>query len=204
MHRNHHSSMRSLVKQIPNILTTIRVPVSIACAYFTFQSDYKSLIIAFVLFSIATATDYFDGYLARLWKIESNFGKLLDPIADKVLILGILAGFSYTGLIPWFITIIIAFREILLTVFRLILVNRPKKEVLQAISSGKLKTASQMGAIGNTYLLLLFEDQLSAYVSHSVIHWIIFVMIGVAAILTVYSGIEFYRVHQRQVDSIFE
>ena len=61
-----------------------------------------------------------------------------------------------------------------------------------------------MGAIGNTYLLLLFEDQLSAYVSYSVIHWIIFVMIGVAAILTVYSGIEFYRVHQRQVDSIFE
>ena len=61
-----------------------------------------------------------------------------------------------------------------------------------------------MGAIGNTYLLLLFEDQLSAYVSYNVIHWIILVMIGVAAILTVYSGIEFYRVHQRQVDSIFE
>jgi len=171
--------MNSLIKQIPNILTTVRVPVSIACAYFTFKSDYKSLIIAFVLFSIATASDYFDGYLARLWKIESNFGKLLDPIADKVLILGILAGFSYTELIPWFITIIIAFREILLTIFRLILANRPKKEVLQAISSGKLKTASQMGAIGNTYLLLLFEDQLSVYISQNVIHWIILVMIVV-------------------------
>lgn len=196
--------MNSLIKQIPNILTTVRVPVSIACAYFTFQSDYKSLIIAFVLFSVATASDYFDGYLARLWKIESNFGKLLDPIADKILILGILAGFSYTGLIPWFITVIIAFREILLTVFRLILANRPKKEVLQSITSGKLKTASQMGALGNTYLLLLFEDQLSVFISQNVIHWIILIMIGVAAILTIYSGIEFYRVHQRQVDSIFE
>lgn len=196
--------MNSLIKQLPNILTTVRVPVSIACAYFTFQSDYKSLIIAFVLFSVATASDYFDGYLARLWKIESNFGKLLDPIADKILILGILAGFSYTGLIPWFITIIIAFREILLTVFRLILANRPKKEVLQSITSGKLKTASQMGALGNTYLLLLFEDQLTAFISQNVIHWIILIMIGVAAVLTIYSGIEFYRVHQRQVDSIFE
>lgn len=196
--------MSLLKRQLPNILTTIRVPVSLACAYFTFQSDYKSLIIAFVLFSIATATDYFDGYLARLWQIESNFGKLLDPIADKVLILGILAGFSYQGYIPWFITIIIAFREILLTIFRLILASRPKNEVLQAIYSGKLKTASQMGAIGNTYLLLLFEDQLSHYVDSSVIHLIILIMIGVAAVLTVYSGIEFYRVHQRQVDSIFE
>jgi len=61
-----------------------------------------------------------------------------------------------------------------------------------------------MGALGNTYLLLLFEDQLSAYISQNVIHWIILVMIGVAALLTIYSGIEFYRVHRKQVDSIFE
>ena len=196
--------MSLLIRQLPNILTVVRVPVSLACAYFTFQTDYKSLIIAFILFSIATASDYFDGFLARLWSIESDFGKLLDPIADKMLILGILAGFSYQGYIPWFITIIIAFREILLTIFRLILASRPKNEVLQAIYSGKLKTASQMGAIGNTYLLLLFRDQLSQYIDISVIHIIILVMISVAALLTVYSGIEFYRVHQRQVDSIFE
>lgn len=197
--------MSLLIRQLPNILTTVRVPVSIACAYYTFKADdFKCLIIAFILFSIATASDFFDGYLARLWKIESNFGKLLDPIADKVLILGILAGFSHMGLIPWFITIIIAFREILLTVFRLILASRPKNEVLQAISSGKLKTASQMAAIGFTYLLLLFEEQLSIFVNPDIIHMIILIMISIAAILTIYSGIEFYRVHQRQVDSIFE
>ena len=169
--------MNIFVKQIPNILTTLRVPVSIACAYYTFQSDYQSLVYAFILFVIATSTDYFDGYLARLWDIESNFGKLLDPIADKVLILGILAGFSYQDLIPWFITIIIAFREILLTIFRIILAARPKQEVLQSIYSGKLKTFSQMFAIGNTYLLLLFKDYLSKFVSIEVVNVIMLVII---------------------------
>lgn len=162
------------------------------------------MILAFVLFSIATATDFFDGYLARKWQIISNYGKLLDPIADKILILGILAGFSHQGYIPWLITIIIALREVLLTVFRLILASRPKKEVLQAIKSGKLKTMSQMFAIGNTYLLLMFKNQLSQYIHPHLIDMTILVMISVAAFLTIYSGIEFYKVHQRQVDSIFD
>ena len=139
---------------------------------------------------LAAATDFLDGYLARKWNIISSFGKIVDPIADKILILGILFIFSYKGVVPMVLAIIIAFREILLTVIRLLLLS--KKIVIASIQSGKFKTFSQVMSLVIIYVMLIFRVPLKEMIGASGFHMIILGLIIWVTSITLYSGYEFF------------
>ncbi|MCX6935182.1 MAG: CDP-diacylglycerol--glycerol-3-phosphate 3-phosphatidyltransferase [Verrucomicrobia bacterium] len=113
--------------------------------------------LAVILFVAAAITDWLDGHLARLWKIESDFGRLFDPLADKLLVAVTFIGLLGAGLLPvWFVSLVVA-REFLITGIRL--VAGQKGVVLAAEKVGKHKTVTQMftAILG---LLLLAVDPL--------------------------------------------
>jgi len=189
--------MEESKKQIPNILTVIRIFLAIFCTYFAFQ---KMWTLSLIFFMVAGFTDFLDGYLARKWKTESNFGRILDPIADKVLILGVLFSFSMKEVVPFLFTGIIAFREILLTVIRLILA--PKKVIIAAVPSGKFKTFFQGGSLLTIYLILIFFKQLQAYVTEGTLKTIIYFLLLFVVLVTLYSGIDFFIRNKRAIKKL--
>jgi len=108
---------------LPNQLTVLRLVLS--AAFFVVLSvsvQRWALVLSMVLFVIAAVTDALDGYLARRWKVESTFGRIVDPFADKVLVLGaliMLAGASLpgAGVAPWMVVVMLT-RELLVTAIR--------------------------------------------------------------------------------------
>ncbi len=176
--------------QIPNLLSVIRIPLALISTYLALNPDFKSLLISFLIFLFAGFTDFVDGYLARKWKAISNFGKIMDPIADKVLNLGILIAFSISGYVPWWITLLICFREFALTIVRLFLLR--KDIVIQAAKSGKIKTVLQfffivfvfIALILNSINIIPFENQYVQVLKEILMYSVV--------IITLYSGIEFF------------
>lgn len=130
---------------IPNQLTTLRV-ILIPVFMFFFTSDItENNIIAAVIFIIASLTDFLDGHLARKWNLVTNFGKIMDPFADKLLVLTALIYLAISGTIPGWPVIIIIGRELLVTSLRALAADNGI--ILAARNLGKFKTVSQMFAI---------------------------------------------------------
>ncbi|HEU0206368.1 MAG TPA: CDP-diacylglycerol--glycerol-3-phosphate 3-phosphatidyltransferase [Pseudolysinimonas sp.] len=169
---------------IANIVTAIRIllaPVFIWLLLSDGGHDTSVRYIAAVLFVFAITTDSVDGLLARQRNLVTDLGKLIDPIADKVLTGGALVGLSILAEIPWWITIVILVREIGITVFRFIAL---RDRVIAASWLGKLKTVVQAVAI--SFALFPFWQ----FVGHW-IDWVNAVLIVLALVLTVFSGIEY-------------
>ncbi len=139
---------------IPNVLTTMRLlaapGVPVMFLYFHRPiADWFAL----TLFVSAAITDYFDGYLARLWKQESKFGTMLDPIADKAMVvIALLILTGYSGMNPWLIlpATVILFREIFVGGLREYLGS--KAGLLKVTKLAKWKTSAQMVAIAVLFL----------------------------------------------------
>ncbi|HNV23536.1 MAG TPA: CDP-diacylglycerol--glycerol-3-phosphate 3-phosphatidyltransferase [Candidatus Omnitrophota bacterium] len=136
---------------IPNVLTLLRVFLTFIFAGLIYQENFSYKVAALIVFGVASFTDFLDGYLAKRMKACSNFGKIMDPIADKFLMLTAFFIFAQMGLIHAWMFIAIFFREILLTGLRLVAVGRGK--VLAAEKLGKYKTVAQIIAV---YLILIF------------------------------------------------
>ena len=96
---------------LPNALTVARVVFVPLFVILALQDSWAMKWAAFVVFAIAAITDRFDGQLARSWNQITDFGRLVDPIADKALTLGGFGLLSYQGFLPWWLTILIAVRE---------------------------------------------------------------------------------------------
>ena len=139
---------------IPNVLTTLRLlaapGVPVMFLYFHRPiADWFAL----TLFVSAAITDYFDGYLARLWKQESKFGTMLDPIADKAMVvIALLILTGYSGMNPWLIlpATVILFREVFVGGLREYL--GAKAGLLKVTRLAKWKTSAQMLAIAVLFL----------------------------------------------------
>ena len=131
---------------LPNLLTGFRlllVPVFIY--YLTiFEVSTRNQLIAGIFYFVAAMTDVLDGYLARRNNQITNWGKIADPIADKALTGAAFIGLSILGVIPWWITSVILFREIAVTLLRFYVIRRG---VIPASRGGKAKTLSQNVAI---------------------------------------------------------
>ncbi|MEY3855640.1 MAG: CDP-diacylglycerol--glycerol-3-phosphate 3-phosphatidyltransferase [Actinomycetota bacterium] len=133
---------------LPNLITLARIALAplFIWVLFVFQNPaaHERWIVVF-LFVLASATDGVDGALARKRNQVTDLGKLLDPIADKVLIGGALLALSALGQIDWWITAVILIREIGITVYRFAVI---KDRVIAASGGGKLKTIMQSIAVG--------------------------------------------------------
>lgn len=133
---------------LPNLITLARIALAPIFVYVLFlfpQTTSHERWIAVALFVLASATDGVDGALARKRNQVTDLGKLLDPIADKVLIGGALVALSVLGQIAWWVTIVILVREIGITLYRLAVI---KDRVIPASGGGKLKTIMQSVAVG--------------------------------------------------------
>lgn len=106
--------------------------------------SYVGRSFALVLLVLAASTDGIDGAIARKRDLVSNLGKILDPIADKALLSGALIALSIQGAVPWLATGLILFRELGVTLYRLVVV---KKRVIAATGGGKFKTVMQVIAV---------------------------------------------------------
>lgn len=139
---------------IPNILTTLRLLAApgVAVMFLYFHRPWADWA-ALTLFIGAAITDYFDGYLARLWKQESKFGAMLDPIADKAMVvIALLVLTGYSGMNPWLIlpATVILFREVFVSGLREFL--GAKAGLLAVTRLAKWKTTAQMVAIAVLFL----------------------------------------------------
>ncbi|MBM6699497.1 CDP-diacylglycerol--glycerol-3-phosphate 3-phosphatidyltransferase [Bifidobacterium pullorum subsp. saeculare] len=145
---------------------------------------------AAVLFIIAASTDKIDGWMARKYDQVTEMGKLMDPIADKLLTCGTMVVASVFGELAWWVTVLFLVREIGITVMRFFVMERPGGKVIAAAWPGKLKTVFQ--CIGLSMLLLPMWSLdlrvptpawLTAYT------WATQVLIYVALVLCLYSGV---------------
>ena len=139
---------------VPNILTLLRLLAApgVAVMFLYFHRPWADWF-ALILFILAAVTDWFDGYLARLWKQESKFGAMLDPIADKAMVviaLVVLTG--YSGMNPWLIlpATVILFREVFVSGLREYLGADAGR--LKVTKLAKWKTTTQMIAIAVLFL----------------------------------------------------
>ena len=151
---------------LPNTLTTSRLVAALVVMLAMALPIPFSTTLAFVVFVAASITDYWDGKLARTRYGVTAFGKLMDPLADKVLVCAALVGFvgirlkyepAYSLVPAWVVVVIIA-REFAVTGLRLLVASGGEARILSAGSWGKLKTVWQMVAIIATFILLAVRE----------------------------------------------
>ncbi|NTW39239.1 MAG: CDP-diacylglycerol--glycerol-3-phosphate 3-phosphatidyltransferase [Cellulomonadaceae bacterium] len=138
--------------------------------------------VAAVLFTLAASTDRLDGYLARRLDQVTDWGKLMDPIADKALMGATLVSLSVLGDLPWWVTVVILVRELGITAMRLAVL---RYVVIPASRGGKIKTVLQSIGIG---LFVLPLDTLPQALT--VVAWVV---ILAAVVLTVVTGVDYLR-----------
>ncbi|WP_159499963.1 CDP-diacylglycerol--glycerol-3-phosphate 3-phosphatidyltransferase [Microbacterium sp. 18062] len=171
-------------RQLPNAITIVRIlcaPVFVWLLLADAGADGPLRWTAAALFVVAIATDGIDGHIARTHDIVTDLGKLLDPIADKVLTGCAFVGLSILAELPWWVTIVVLVREIGITVYRFVVVS---DHVLAAAWMGKLKTVAQAVALSLALLPL-------ASVVGDWIGWVNTVTMWIAVILTVASGVDY-------------
>lgn len=173
---------------LPNKLTILRIiMIPIFVAVFFINAIPYNYAISAVIFALAAFTDFLDGYIARKYNLVTNLGKFLDPIADKVLVSTALIVMLVTPIMPWnYASIAVAVilgRELIISGFRIVAASQ--NVVLAADKSGKVKTFIQDIAI--IVLLIGAEIDIMPY---SVTNIIGLALLGVATLLTIYSGIE--------------
>lgn len=178
---------------LPNKLTISRIFLAFAFIVFLFAHGFIFKVLAFVTFIIASLTDLLDGYLAKSRGEVTDFGRLMDPIADKVLVLAAFISFVEIGIIPAWMVVIIIFREALITGLRLFALSRGK--VIPADGAGKHKTAWQVGSI---LLILIFLMMKETGSDTRIFQDVIFAVMCVTVALTLASGVS-YLVKNRGV-----
>lgn len=171
------------IVMIPLFLLIMCFPKDILGMVNVFHSTLSvSWVLAMIIFTIASITDFLDGYLARKYHLITNFGKFADPLADKLLVMTAFITLVGAGVIPMWIVAIIVCRELAVTGLRLLLVN--DGEVLAAAWPGKVKTATQMLAI----IFLLIDDFPVKGLPFSIGT----ILVYICLVATIYSGVDYF------------
>ncbi len=189
---------------LPSVLSFFRILLTFLTIGFLFAPGVWTKVAALAGFLVASFTDWLDGYVARRWHQTSAFGALLDPIADKVLILGMFCSLMLLGVVPSWMFWIIAAREILVTVTRLAAARQ--RVILAAAKEGKQKLVSQVVAIVVMLLAVIVQawggaQPLPAPVE-AAMRWAVVGGLWVATVLTVISGIVFFWRHRAVLKTV--
>lgn len=159
------------------LLRVVMIPAFMALMYLSGGVSGPWMLSALAVFILASITDFIDGYIARRCNQVSNFGKFLDPLADKLLVIAAMAMFCEWGMWPAWALMIVLTREFAVTGLRLVAAGGGT--VIAAGWSGKVKTASTMIGL---CVLMAFPDI-------EILRWIVIVIVMVT---TLYSGIEYF------------
>lgn len=183
---------------LPNKLTLLRVILIPAFVLFLLcQFTSWNILIALVIFAIASLTDMLDGQIARKRHLITDFGKFLDPLADKALVMAALVGFVGLGWCSSVPVMLILFREFMVSALRLV-VKSGDGIVVPAGWFGKIKTAFTMVAIVGILLLRGIE---ALGVAVPQVYLISAVLIWISAVLTVGSGLQYLKAYWHVIDT---
>ena len=155
----------------------VMIPAYLVTMYLSGGKSGLWMYISLGIFVIASLTDFVDGYIARHYNQTTDFGKFLDPLADKLLTIAAMTMFCEWGMFPAWALMIVLTREFAVTGLRLVAVQ--KGNVIAAGWSGKVKTASTM--VGLCVMM--------AVPGIEVLNWVV---IGIIVVTTLYSGIEYF------------
>ena len=187
---------------LPNKLTILRiilVPIMVIIPYLNIKGEILGIPITFLIidliFIIASITDKLDGSIARSRNLVTTFGKFLDPIADKILVLTALMILVDWGKIPVWIPVIVLFREFIVSGYRLIASQNGGK-VIAASVWGKLKTVTQMIDIILAYIDVgvffeCFKGGLTG--GRLIINFLATIMMLISVVATIFSGIDYLK-----------
>lgn len=204
--------IRNLFLNIPNLISILRIILIPLFLYLIFIARVEERIWALVVFIIASLTDLLDGWSARKLGRETDLGKFLDPLADKILVLAALVAFLILDpLVPLWMVLIIVLRDVLLTVMRYLAIRR--NSTLRTTKFGKVKTAFQMVSIIVIIMVLIVRsafvnavDQISSddimkfnkvyeiYNSDIANKWLIigpYCLMAIVTVITALSGIRY-------------
>ena len=179
---------------LANRLTMSRILLTFVFMFFLFCHGLLPKVISLVVFVLAALSDLFDGIIAQRRNMVTDFGRLMDPIADKILVLAAFAAFVQLQLIDAWMFVIIVSREILITSLRLFALNKGK--VLSAARAGKHKTVLQMTVIFTILSFIVLKEILLKYSSwnpawEQVFRQGIFFLMLITVGLTLYSGLSY-------------
>lgn len=191
------------LRKVPNRLTMFRIFIIIIFIPMVLADKMITSYIALFLFIIAAISDYLDGYIARKYNIISNFGKVMDPLADKIMVISALLCFVQLNVVPAWMVIIIIAREFLISGIRIMAAK--DGDIIAASSWGKAKTITEIIAIIAILVLLAIVNTLE-YLSIStekisildfqirivllklIPYWLMFIV----AVTALISGLEYY------------
>ena len=197
---------------LPNTLTVSRLFAAVIVMLAMALPIPFSTTLAFVVFVVASITDYWDGKLARMHYGVTAFGKLMDPLADKVLVCAALVSFvgirlpfePVYSLVPAWVVVVIIAREFAVTGLRLLVATREQGHIISAGSWGKLKTVWQMVAIIATFILLAAREDVFRFLNLSeaflrqydaafvITSWILSTLV---VVVTLISGWKYFANH---------
>ena len=187
---------------LPNKLTIFRiilVPIMVIIPFFNIRGDFLGIPITWLLvdliFIIASITDKLDGYLARKNNQVTTFGKFLDPLADKILVLSAMMMLVEMAKLPAWIPIIVLAREFMVLGYRLVAIEKGGK-VIAASKWGKIKTVTQVIAIILAFLdLNAFGECFTGTLEGGdmVLNFIVTIMMVIQVIATIFSGYDYMK-----------
>lgn len=186
---------------LANKLTISRIFLTFIFMFLLFSEGVIFKVLALFVFITASFTDFLDGFIAKKRKEISTFGKFMDPIADKVLVIAAFLAFVEMKLVPAWIIVIIISREFIITGIRLVALARG--EVIASEMAGKHKTVSQMFSIYTILFFIVFRETGEAVFGfwNSRLEYLwketIFGLMIITALLTLISGISFIVKNKR-------
>jgi CDP-diacylglycerol--glycerol-3-phosphate 3-phosphatidyltransferase len=171
---------------IPNQLTILRIILTPVFVYFIVQESFQAKFIGTIIFLVASATDWYDGFIARRFNVITRWGQFMDPLADKILISSALFIYAYLGFLYWWMVIIIVFRDFTITLLRVYALQQGKSIVTSVLA--KWKTFMQMTIVIFILLYLNFPKaeiyDLQSY-PPPYTHWVSILFL----LLTIFTGI---------------
>ncbi len=187
---------------LPNKLTLFRiilVPIMVIIPFLGIQGKFLGIPIAWLIidliFIIASITDKLDGYLARKNNQVTTFGKFLDPLADKILVLAAMVMLVEMAKLPAWIPIIVLSREFIVSGYRLVAVEKGG-QVIAASKWGKIKTVTQMIAIILAFLdLNAFGECFGGMLQggDAILNFAVTIMMLVQTVATIFSGVDYLK-----------
>lgn len=189
--------MTSRYRHIPNILTIARIVATPILLVFLFSESLTGKLVATILFILASISDYYDGQLARKYGVPSRFGRFLDPLADKILVLGTFVALAalVPHIVPWWAVAILLVRDVAITLVRVWSEYHGKS--VRTLPMAKTKTTFQLIFLIGMLVMLTAErvpgllGQIGTWVLAS---WIPMAVLMIVVAITTYTGIlYFYR-----------
>ena len=185
-----------IINYLPNILTLFRIfLIPVFIYYLLIEQNY---LLSFIIFGMASITDWADGFLARKLNVVSDFGIFFDPLADKFLVLSAFISFLYIDLlismksISLWMILIIAFRDLSITLLRIV-INLKGDYTLVTTKIAKLKTALQLITINYVLICLILSDYFE----------LIYYLMFLTTVVTLYTGLYYYYHNGKLLIQIF-